>query len=71
MVWVVIGLMWLPWAALAAWVARQIGRGQSVNNDALSAEERVRRSYADGRIDRQQFGEMMADLASGSAAAGN
>lgn len=67
--WLLIVILWAPWAALVAWLARQVLRGKSVNADA-SADELARRAYARGDITRERFIEMMADLGSGAGSGG-
>jgi uncharacterized membrane protein len=67
--WVLLAMLWLPWAALAVWLARQVGLGRSINEDT-SAAELARRAYARGEISRERFLEMMADLGGGAASGG-
>jgi uncharacterized membrane protein len=68
--WLIVTLLWLPWAGLAVWLARQLGLRRNVNEDNPSAEELVRRQYASGTIDRERFREIMADLSSGPGGSG-
>jgi uncharacterized membrane protein len=68
--WLVVTLLWLPWAGLALWLARQLGFRRDINEDSPSAEELARRQYASGAIDRERFQEIMADLSSGPGASG-
>lgn len=68
--WLIVTLLWVPWAGLALWIARQFGLHRRVNEDAPSAEELARRSYASGQIDRDRFQQMMADLSLGSGDSG-
>ena len=67
MIWVVVGLLWLPWAALAAWLAREVRLGRGLNDDALTSDERARRSEADAAAGREPFHQVTVDLAAGSA----
>ncbi len=67
--WFMVTLLWLPWAGLALWLARQVGRGRSINEDA-DATELARRAYATGEVSRERFLEMMADLSGGAATGG-
>jgi len=64
--WIIIAMLWLPWAALAVWVGRQLGLHRSLNQGP-SPEEAVKRAYARGEIDRDRFLEMMADLGGGGS----
>jgi len=68
--WLIVTLLWLPWAGLAVWLARQLGLRRSINEDTPSAEELARRQYASGAIDRDRFMEIMADLGSGGSSFG-
>jgi uncharacterized membrane protein len=68
--WLIVTLLWVPWAGLALWIARQLGMRASVNEDAPNAEELARRSYASGEIDRDRFQQIMADLSLGSGTGG-
>jgi uncharacterized membrane protein len=65
--WVIVTLLWLPWAALALWMGRQIGLHRSLN-EGESAETIAKRAYAKGDISRDRFMEMMADLSTGASA---
>lgn len=65
--WLIVTILWLPWAGLALWMGRQLGLQRSLN-DGGSAEEIAKRSYAKGDINRERFLEMMADLSSGASA---
>jgi uncharacterized membrane protein len=65
--WIIVTMLWLPWAALALWMVRQLGLRRSVN-DGGSAEEIAKRSYAKGDISRERYMEMMADLSGGGGA---
>lgn len=65
--WLIVTLLWLPWAALALWMVRQLGLHRSLN-EGESAEEVVKRAYAKGDMDRERFMEMMADLSTGASA---
>jgi len=57
--------MWLPWAALTAWLLREVRFGRNLNDDALSPDERARRArLEDG--DEEQVLRVTADLAAGS-----
>ena len=67
--WILVTLLWLPWAALAVWLARQIGLGHGINAEP-DADELARRAYAKGEIPRERFIEMMADLGSGAGSGG-
>ena len=64
--WLIVTLLWLPWAALAPWMARQLGLGRGLN-DGQSAEEVAKRAYAQGDITSERFMEMMADLSTGAS----
>lgn len=66
--WVIVALMWVPWVAVGAWLARQGALHRSLN-DGLPAEEVVRRNYARGDISRERFMELMADLGAGGGGA--
>jgi uncharacterized membrane protein len=66
--WILVTLLWLPWAALALWMGRQLGLHRSLN-EGERAEEIVKRAYAKGDMSRERFMEMMADLSGGSSAA--
>ncbi len=65
--WLIVAMLWLPWAALAVWAARQLGRRRSLN-EGVSADEAARLAYAKGDIGRERFLETMADLSSGASA---
>jgi uncharacterized membrane protein len=65
--WLIVTILWLPWAGLALWMGRQLGLGRSLNADA-SADELARRAYAKGDITRERFLELMADLGAGASA---
>ncbi|MCC6237356.1 MAG: SHOCT domain-containing protein [Dehalococcoidia bacterium] len=67
--WLLIVILWAPWAALVTWLAREVLRGKRVNADA-SADELARRAYARGEITRERFMEMLADLGSGAGSGG-
>ena len=67
--WLTLTLLWLPWAGLAVWLARQLSLGRGVNQDA-DATELARRAYATGEVSRERFLEMMADLSGGAATGG-
>ncbi|MFN8638734.1 MAG: SHOCT domain-containing protein [Dehalococcoidia bacterium] len=67
--WLIVTLLWLPWAGLAVWLARQLSLGRSPNEDA-DATELARRAYAKGEVTRERFMEMMADLSGGTASGG-
>jgi hypothetical protein len=66
-IWVVVGLLWLPWAALAAWLAREVQLGRGVNDAALTSDERARRYEAEAAAEREPFQQVTVDLAAGSA----
>lgn len=65
--WLIVTLLWLPWAALAVWAARQFARHRSLN-EGVSPDEAARLAYAKGDIDRERFLETMADLSTGASA---
>jgi len=69
--WLIVTLLWLPWAGLALWLARQLGLRRGLNEDTPTAEEMARRQYASGAIDRERFQQIMADLGSGSGSGGS
>ena len=62
LLWALVGLALLVLAVLAAlWLARRLSPGRP--DEAVGAEELLRRRYAAGEIDREEYLRMQRDLA--------
>lgn len=64
--WLIVTLLWVPWAALAAWMGRQLMLHRSLNTE--TPEDAARRAYATGAIDRDRYLQVIADLSGGGGA---